>query len=103
MATNRQSAADMGPLRGMLTDALCEAHDRNGRQPQALVVRMWARWHPVWGSRPLAGAELLVGVGGDVNCDHPLDVFVFGWPGEGGDGVAERDAAVKSGPEVGRL
>src|ERR1039458_2313532 len=41
-----------------------------------------------------------VGVGGDVGLDHPLDVFVFGWPGEGGDRVAERDAAVESGPEV---
>ena len=33
--------------------------------------------------------------------DHPVDVFVFRWPWEGGDRVAERDAAVESGPEVG--
>jgi hypothetical protein len=38
-----------------------------------------------------------------VNLDHPLDVFIFGWPGEGGDGVAERDAAVEPSPEIGGL
>jgi hypothetical protein len=40
-------------------------------------------------------------LGGDVDLDHPLGVLVFGRPRERGDGVAERDAAVESGPEVG--
>ena len=37
-----------------------------------------------------------VGVGRDVELDHPVDVFVFGRPREGGDRVAERDATVKT-------
>jgi hypothetical protein len=40
-------------------------------------------------------------LGGDVDLEQPLDVLVFGRPRERGDGVAERDAAVESGPEVG--
>jgi hypothetical protein len=42
-------------------------------------------------------------LGGDVDLDHPLDVLVFGRPRERRDGVAERDAAVESGSEVGGL
>jgi hypothetical protein len=45
--------------------------------------------------------KLPTSLGGDVDLEQPLDVLVFGRPREGGDGVAERDAAVESGPEVG--
>lgn len=41
-----------------------------------------------------------VGVGDDVELDHPVDVFVFGRPWEGGDRVAEHEAAVESGAQI---
>ena len=51
----------------------------------------------------LAGAERFGGIGGDVELDHPVDVFVLGWPGKRWDRVGERDASAEPGPEVGGL
>src|SRR5580692_11148437 len=39
----------------------------------------------------------------DVEVNHPVDVLRLGWPREGGDRVAEGDASVEAGPEVGGL
>src|ERR1700733_6248671 len=58
---------------------------------------------PVIVCASFTGAVCFASVGGDVDVDHRVDVFGWGGPGEGGDGVAWGDAAVEAGPEVGGL